>query len=437
MSDSLAVEFHQVSKLFSLERTRGPRSFQETVIGLFRSGTRRRRFWGLHDVSFALEKGKTFGFIGPNGAGKSTALKLIARILEPSSGHVSVHGSVGALLELGAGFHPDLTGRENVHLSGSLMGLSREYMHGKFDEIVAFSELEDFIDMPVKHYSSGMYVRLGFSVAVHTQPDLLLVDEVLAVGDQAFQHKCLSRISQLRRSGVTIVLVSHDLDTIQAQCDEVLWFSQGSLKAQGPTVDAVMGYLRHSAQGERSLRPHVDIDEGGDSGAMGIFDQPEPIPFGADAPQDRRWGTGKVKITAVEFCDESGRRMRSFVTGETLAVTLHYEAAAPVDEPIFGLAIHHQNGTHICGPNSGFGNLSIPHLVGRGSVTYQVDALPLLPGGYQLSVSVHDKDDLEMYDYHDRLYPLQIYPGHAAERYGLLALGGTWRHCPSHSARDH
>ncbi|MBN1487947.1 MAG: ABC transporter ATP-binding protein, partial [Anaerolineae bacterium] len=221
---TVAVEFDHVSKRFILEKSRS-QSFQEVMVNLFKRERRESQaFWALNDVTFSLEKGKTVGFIGANGAGKSTALKMISSIIEPTSGEVRSYGRVGALLELGAGFHPDLTGRENIFLNGAILGLSRDEIRGKVDDIISFAELERFIDVPVKHYSSGMYVRLGFSVAIHTKPEILLVDEVLSVGDANFQHKCMEQIAQLRNSGVTIVLVSHSLETIQSFCEHVIWF---------------------------------------------------------------------------------------------------------------------------------------------------------------------------------------------------------------------
>lgn len=411
MSDMVAVEFDRVSKLFALNKTFRSRSFQESLISMFRNRERSRRFWGLHDVSFSLEKGRMYGFIGPNGAGKSTALKLIARTLEPTSGSVKVNGQVGALLELGAGFHPDLSGRENILLNGALLGLDRSYLLARLDEIVSFAELEEFIDAPVKHYSSGMYVRLGFSIAVHTNPEILLVDEVLAVGDARFQHKCLQRITQMQRSGVTIVLVSHDVSSVESLCDEVLWFDQGELVAHGPPRDVILAYLRKLA--------HRENVRAGDS-EPGEGDLPGPI------TSDHRWGSRRVEIVGVELRNGGGEPSSVFFTGKPMDITIHYLARERVEDPVFGLAVHHQNGVHVCGPNTHFGGQHIPYVEGQGSVTYAIPALPLLEGDYLVSVAVHEKSDLEMYDYHDRLYPFRVYPGATLERYGLVNLGGEW-----------
>lgn len=238
-----AIKLDRVSKRFIIHHQR-PRSFQEAMVNFFsrRNGTR-EEFWALKDVSFQVEEGETFGIVGPNGSGKSTILKLATKILEPTSGAVSVRGRTSALIELGAGFHPDLTGRENVFLLGSILGLGSKEMKKRFDSIVAFSGLERFIDTPVRHYSSGMYMRLGFTVAFSVDPDILIIDEVLAVGDMAFQEKCLSALEGLQKEGKTILMVSHDLDMVRRFCRRALFLHQGEVRACGSVEDVVSHYL--------------------------------------------------------------------------------------------------------------------------------------------------------------------------------------------------
>ncbi|MBI4496596.1 MAG: ABC transporter ATP-binding protein, partial [Chloroflexi bacterium] len=232
-----------VSKRFLLRHER-PRTFQELAVGLLRLRPRAgEEFWALRDVSFTVEGGRTLGIVGRNGSGKSTLLKLLARTLRPTSGAVQAEGRVFGLLELGTGFHPDLSGRDNVFLNGSFLGLSRREMSRRFDEIVSFAELERFIDTPVKHYSSGMYMRLGFSVAVHVEPDILIIDEVLAVGDARFQEKCLGVLDRFRQEGRTLLLVSHDLDLVQRFCDRAVYLHQGAVRGLGPTRAVVRQYL--------------------------------------------------------------------------------------------------------------------------------------------------------------------------------------------------
>jgi lipopolysaccharide transport system ATP-binding protein len=396
----VAIRFDGLSKKFILHRER-PRSFQELAVGLFRRDKgSREEFWALRDVSFTVAQGETVGIIGPNGAGKSTVLKLISRIIEPTSGRIEVNGRVGALLELGAGFHPDLTGRENIYLNGSLLGLSRGQLRRTLDAIVGFAELERFIDVPVKHYSSGMYVRLGFSVAVHTDPEILLVDEVLAVGDATFQRKCLDRINHLRQQGVTILFVSHSAETVRAICPRVLWLDNGRLVVDGPAEAVVARYVTHSWAAEE-----------GDLGP-GVAD-------------DRRWGSGEVRIVGVRLLDGGGREKHLFQMGESLTVEMRYRAERRVERPVFGLAIHRGDGTHVTGPNTQFGGYEIPHIEGTGTIRYSVPSPTLLEGTYYLSVSVHNWEDTQMFDYHDRLYPFRVLPS-TGERYGIVTLRGEW-----------
>jgi ABC-type polysaccharide/polyol phosphate transport system ATPase subunit len=394
-----AIQFDGVSKKFILHHERA-RSFQELVVGLFRRNNRsREEFWALRDVSFAVEQGETVGIIGPNGAGKSTLLKLAARVIEPTSGRIAVRGRIGALLELGAGFHPDLTGRENIYLNGSILGLSRAEIRRRMDDIIGFAELERFIDVPVKHYSSGMFVRLGFSVAVHTDPEILLVDEVLAVGDQAFQRKCLERIDDLRRQGVTVLFVSHSADAVRALCNRAIWLYEGRVVADDAAEAVVRRYLEHSWGRQTVTQP------GGD---------------------ERRWGTGRIRIVRVRLLDGEGRERQQFRTGEPLVVEMHYRAEERVERPVFGLAIHRSDGIHITGPNTQFAGLDIPAVEGEGIVTYAIPALPLLEGLYYISVSTHNWEDTEMYDYHDRMYGFWVLPG-TREEYGIVTVMGVWR----------
>ncbi len=394
------IVFDHVSKTFDLHRGRS-RSFQELLVnfGRWRQTRVHDNLNALQDVSFAIERGTTVGFIGSNGAGKSTLLKLIARILEPDSGTVTVRGRVGALLELGAGFHPELTGRENVYLNASIMGLTHRDVDRRFDEIVAFSELERFIDVPVKHYSSGMYVRLGFAVAVNMEPEILLVDEVLAVGDAAFQRKCFERIDRMRVDGITLLFVSHSADKVRAICSRAIWLDSGIVMADGAADAVVQRYTMHGWEAEEGRLQTVS---------------------------DTRWGTGRVRITRVQLLNKDGKETQLFETGAPLTVALHYEATERVEQPVFGLAIHRSDGVHITGPNTRIAGMEIASIEGAGELVYAIEAMPLLEGTYTLSVAVVDADDTEMYDYHDRLYPFRVRALEDAEQYGLVTLGGRW-----------
>jgi ABC-type polysaccharide/polyol phosphate transport system ATPase subunit len=399
------IELNHVARRFTKKLDRG-RSFQDLFIRLFR---RRRSssddFWPLRDLTLTVNPGDCIGVIGPNGSGKSTLLKLITGILPPTYGDVIVRGRVSSLLELGAGFQSDLTGRENIYLNGSIYGLSRAEMTQRLDKIIDYAGLGDFIDTPVKHYSSGMYVRLGFAVAIHTEPDLLLVDEVLAVGDVHFQNRCMESIYNFRYQGGTLLLVSHDLNTIQSLCNRALWIDNGLAAAEGSPADVVMAYKQHMADLEEAQKgnaPHESIGEG------------------------QRWGTREVEITGVELFNANGQPRTTFNTGEPLTIRLNYHCAQPIEHPVFGFGISHQNGVHIYGPNTKFASLQIDHLSDSGSISYTMPELPLLEGQYVLSVAVVNDTDTVTYDYHDRAYKFRVAYSSLRAGYGMVQLRGEW-----------
>jgi len=407
------LELHNVSRRFIKRRERN-RSFQDRFLRLMsRRNVEQEEFWPLDGVSLTLARGECLGVIGPNGSGKSTLLKLVSGILPPTDGKMIVRGRVCSLLELGAGFHSDLTGRENVYLNGSIYGLSRAQMNERIDRIIEYAELGDFIDTPVRHYSSGMYVRLGFAVAIHTDPDLLLVDEVLAVGDTTFQHKCLTSIRQLQAAGVTMILVSHDLASIQSICSRAVWIRQGKVQCEGVPLDVTLNYLRQLANDEDGARQQ---------GAGEVVD--------AGDVARRRWGSGKVRITRVEICDAHGNRVPSLQTGGALTVRLYYQAQQRVEQPIFGIGLHSQSGVHVSGPNTRSGQFRIPFVEDKGMVAYHMPCVPLIEGEYLLSVAVVNLDDTETFDYHDRLYALRVHAGRSGEFYGLIQLAGNWSLTP-------
>lgn len=406
-----SVEFDRVSKRFAIYRERA-RSFQDLFIHRFRRGRASEEFWALRDVSFVAEPGAAIGIIGTNGSGKSTLLKLATRILRPTTGRIGVRGRVSALLELGAGFHPELSGRENVFLNGSILGLPRQEVAARFDAIVRFAELERFIDIPVKHYSSGMYARLGFAVAIHVDPDVLLMDEVLAVGDEAFHARCLEAITRLHRVGKTLLLVSHDLDAICQVCTEVIWLDGGRVRARGDPVTVAREY-RATAHGDPAAAS---------TGARAA--SAEVVPRAA------RWGHGGAEIRGVHF-KVPGRPVGEPVrSGGALEIEVRYLARERIERPVFGLAIATAGGVRVAGPNTGFDRFGIPAIQGDGAVCYRVERLPLLPGHYLVSASLYDETCTHAYDYHDHMYELVVEPGDHQERYGIVWLAGRWAHAP-------
>ena len=403
--------FEKVSKRFVFTQDT-PQSVLETFISFFsrpRAG-RERDLWAVQDVSFDVMLGQCLGIVGRNGGGKSTILKLVARILRPSSGRVVVRGRVSALLELGAGFHPDLTGRENIFLNAAVLGLSEAEIKACYDDIVAFSEMGDFINMPVKHYSSGMYMRLGFSVAIHVKPDVLIVDEILAVGDQPFQTKCIDQIMEMKRQGTTIILVSHNLAMIRALCSHLLWIEHGELQSAGPVNEVVAQYMEYTYEQEgRRFRS---------ANGFHAFE---------------RWGSGDLEITAVRFLDEDESAQEVFKTGSPMIIEIGYVAHKPVLEPEFGLAIYRQDGVHVNGPNSRLAGVEVGTVHGPGVVRYCIDRLPLLPARYRVTAAVHDSRLFHAYDYHKEAYSFRVVGGGSKETNGLVEIPATWEWWPAAS----
>lgn len=395
------IAFHNVSKRFRVEHQR-PRSFQERFVrSLRRVYDPAEDVWVLREISFELSPGASLGVIGPNGAGKSTLLKLCARVIEPTSGSVNVKGRLSALLELGVGFHPDLTGRENVYLYGSLVGIDRTTMKRRFDDIVAFSEIARFIDLPVKHYSSGMYLRLAFAVAIHVDADMLLIDEAFAVGDDRFQRKCLGKLRAVQRAGVTTVFVSHNPDLVRRYCKQALWIGDGRIRAFGDADEIMTAYSERSAE----------------------LDSP------AGTSDSRRWGTRELEIVGVQFLDGQGRDSKSFQTGDAFVARIHYLAHQRIERPTFGVAIYRDDGTHINGPNTSLYGYDILAVEGLGSIDYCIHTLDLLPGAYELSAVVYDQSTQHAYDHQHRTFPFWVNPRpDLKERYGSVFLHSHWEH---------
>lgn len=392
-----AVSVEGVSKRFRVYHERN----QSLKVALMR-GRRARyeEFWALRDIDLEIPQGRTFGLIGHNGSGKSTLLKCLARILVPDSGSIQVRGKVSALLELGAGFHPELSGRDNVYLNGSILGLSKREIDSRFDDIVGFAGLEQFIDTPVKNYSSGMYVRLGFSVAINVDPEILMVDEVLAVGDEQFQQRCLEKFKQYRDEGRTVVVVSHALGSMRNMCDEVAWLDHGRLVEVGRPNDVVDEYQGAS----REDRLEVDDDEAADGG--------------------QRFGSGELRVERVEVLPVAGHdRPR---TGDEVVFRLHWRTTRPVERPVFGLGLHTVEGQHVSGPNTLEAGRVPDRLDGSGVVELRVPRLMLLPGGYDVSVSAFDESLTHPYDFRTRALRVQVDAGLPRETHGVVSLGGTW-----------
>jgi ABC-type polysaccharide/polyol phosphate transport system ATPase subunit len=394
-----AITLEGVSKRFRL-RTEAPGSIKEAFTS--RRTTKRKEFWALDDVSLEIPSGSMYGLVGHNGSGKSTLLRCIAGIYRPTKGRVVSSGRISALLELGSGFHPDLTGRENIYLNAAIIGLSRAEVDERLDEIVEFSGISKFIDMPIKHYSSGMYVRLGFAVAVHVDPEILIIDEVITVGDEEFQRRCFDHLYSLRRKGVTIVVVSHSLGIVQTMCDMAAWLDHGQLQIAGRSVDVVDAYLKQVNEEER-------LADGGSGDT------------GAD-----HFGSGEIVVRNIEFRNAQGP-MAAATNGEPLAIRLHWEAREPVRAPVFAISLRHENGTVVSSSTTGIAGVDTGTCEGSGWVDFVIDDLPVIAGSYEIFTSILDEHSQHAYYHQDGGVHLSVRAGRAPVVPGLVDLRATWQ----------
>ena len=394
-----AIRAEALAKSYLL-RTERRRTLKELLL---RQYAPPRRLEALHDVSFAVEKGETFAVVGANGSGKSTLLKLIAGTARPTSGALTVNGRISALLELGAGFHPDFTGRENVFLNAALLGLSRRETERVLPEIEAFAELGDFFDAAVKTYSSGMYMRLAFAVAAHVDPDVLLIDEILAVGDEYFQRKCFAKLNEFRARSKTICFVSHDLAAVGRLCRRGILLDGGRVRASGDIALVLEAYAE-------------------------LVEAHEQHALAGDAPKGDRWGSGEVRIERVAL-ESGGRETLVVRSGEPFTIRLCYEVSAPVgeavsgasapigttilgvgapvDEAVFGVTIYRDDGVSVYGTNTQLDGVRVPLRRSGGEVVFRVDRLPLLPGRYELDVAAASPA-LHAYDYHSKRFSFRV-----------------------------
>jgi ABC-type polysaccharide/polyol phosphate transport system ATPase subunit len=375
-------------------------------------------FSAVKDVTFTLPAGRTLGVIGRNGSGKSTMLKLVAGITKPTTGTVTVQGRVSALIELGAGFHPEISGRENVFINGIMLGLTKKEVARRFDEIVEFAELQEFIDAPVKTYSSGMYMRLGFAVAINVDPDVLLVDEVLAVGDEGFTHKCLDKFAEFKRRGKTILLVTHSLGLVERFCDDALWMDAGSMKALGDPKRVVGAYVTDVEESEEDELAAGDA-KAQESATAVTPDEPaaavlpdNPIES-ATGPADMfrategRWGSREIEIVDVSLTGKDGERAHVFHSGERLDVRLKLRAPVAIEDFVVGIGIFNAEGVCCYGTNTDIEELKAKRIFGDAEAVFSIESLDLVEGTYKLDVAIH-KIDGYPYDYHRLLHTFRV-----------------------------
>jgi lipopolysaccharide transport system ATP-binding protein len=395
MSDTV-IDLTGVAKRYRLRRGWHVTSLRDEVVRLGsrllgRAVEPREEFWALRDVTFSLDRGEILGLIGMNGAGKSTLLKILSKVTVPTVGSFVARGRLGALIEIGAGFHPELSGRENVFLNGAIMGMSRREVQGKFDRIVAFAEVERFIDTPIKHYSSGMQMRLGFSVAAHTDPDILLIDEILAVGDASFQAKCLNKLAELKEEDKTIILVSHNLTTITEHSKRVLWLDQGAVRMIGEPGTVVNSFLEHLTK-----------EIGGDEDSAGTGSRRD-----IDKP---------ISIVNVTVADEFERPQTRFDRGDAVLIDVTYSAPKAMPGAVFLISIQDVQGYPLGGVSTDPDSMKISAAVDRGVVRLRLDPLILNKGVYTLSIHVMDPLTKRYYDIKRRAARLLVDGHRAASR---------------------
>ena len=393
----IAIRCEGLSKQYRIGRREHSKHLRDTLTDAMYAPFRRIRaafqgngrpaqsvdtIWALKDVSFEVGHGEVVGVIGRNGAGKSTLLKILSRITEPTAGWAAIQGRAGSLLEVGTGFHPELTGRENIYLNGAILGMKKAEIERKFDEIVAFAEVEKFIDTPVKHYSSGMYLRLAFAVAAHLEPEVLIVDEVLAVGDVAFQEKCLGKMGSVAKEGRAVLFVSHNLPAVQYLCDRVMLLRLGKVEAIGRTPEVVGHYLSDAADEHK-----VSIREWHD-----------------------RETTGEARLVGIDICNGQGDSNNRIPVGGSVGFTLHSEFYQPVVDPIFGVIIHNSLGEPILDVRSNHSGFRPGRVSGRISVRARIEKLGLYPGRYFLSPWISDAAVTRNVDYVKLCCALQVDP---------------------------
>jgi lipopolysaccharide transport system ATP-binding protein len=410
MNNDIIMNVDKVSKKFcrSLKKSMvyGITDIAKNMLGLSSHSERLRsnEFWAMDDVSFELKQGESLALIGPNGSGKTTLLKMLNGIFWPDKGKISMRGRMGALISVGAGFHPLLTGRENVYINGAILGMSKREVDKKFDSIIDFADIGDFLDSPVKHYSSGMYVRLGFAVAVHSEPDILLVDEILAVGDMNFQAKCIDRMEELSNQGTTKIYVSHDLNSVARICKKALYLSSGKTKGYGEVVEIIEQYKKDVIQDMKvnSSRTH-----------------------------EIRYGTREIEIVKVDFRDRNNEPRQIFKRGEPLKVNIAYNAHKDVRQPEFVIKFFTDNGTLVSQPNTKDHKVTREMVRGQGELEYCIDALPLNRGHYTVTVAIWDFAGHLPHDVHEKLYDFGVENSASEstinERRGLVYIPAEWK----------
>ena len=402
----VVIDVRNVKKKFRIYTDRG-NTLKERL--LFAARRQHEDHKVLKGVSFQIRKGEAVGLIGENGCGKSTTLKLLTKILYPDEGSIRMTGRVSSLIELGAGFHPDLSGRENIYTNASIFGLSKKEIDARLEEIIAFSELEEYIDHPVRTYSSGMYMRLAFAVAINVDADILLIDEILAVGDAAFQAKCFEKLQEIKGKGTTIVIVSHAMAQIENICGRSIWIEDGVIRMDGAPRDVHPAYMEQMSRKNQQKRT-------AQSGEQAVQEKDENGNL-------KRWGSGEAKMTAVTVLDAEGKERRDYTPWEPFTVRIEYETKKELKDVVIGLAIYRSDGAMVYGTNTLIDTAKPVELKDKGTIELKIDGLPVTNGQYSIDLALHKPDGFN-YDFWRDICKVDV--ANNVQTPGEIALGHRW-----------
>ena len=407
-TDEVVISVRNVKKMFRVYRDRG-NTLKDRI--LFAGRRKYEEHWVLNGVSFEVKRGEAIGLIGQNGCGKSTTLKMLTKILYPDEGSIEMKGRVSSLIELGAGFHPDLSGRENIYTNASIFGLSRKEIDARLEDIIAFSELEAFIDDPVRTYSSGMYMRLAFAVAINVDADILLIDEILAVGDAAFQAKCFRKLQEIKGRGTTIVIVSHAMSQLELICDRSIWVADGLVKMDGKPRDVhprYMEWMSRKNQQEEKKKDEQETGEAGETDSDGNL---------------KRWGSGEARMTGVKVLGADGTEKTDFSPWDPFTIHIDYTAQKQLDDAVIGLAVYRSDGTLVYGTNTLIDTSSPVTLKTAGTIDLKIEGLPASNGSYSIDLALHRPDGFN-YDFWRDICTIQI--ADKVQTPGEIALSHHW-----------